>query len=344
VRIVVLGAGAIGGVIGGRLAQHGHDVVLIARGPHHDAIRDHGLVIESPDDRVTLRVPVVDSPSRIRFGPDDVVFACTKTQDTAAALDALASTAPTTTPIVCAQNGVENERLALRRFARVYAMCVMCPASHLDPGIVQASSSPVSGILDLGRYPEGVDEVAEQVADVLGCATFDSRALPDVMRWKHTKLLMNLGNAIEATIGRTERARELAERARAEGVACLAAAGIAFASAEEDTQRRGDRLRIRPIAGARRGGGSSWQSLARGARRIEVDHLNGEIVMLGRLHGVPTPVNEALQRLANAAARDGRDPGSVAESELDALLERASTPTESRDAPRAQRGRRQALR
>ena len=49
-RFVVLGAGAIGGVVGGRLAEHGHDVVLIARGAHYEAIRDNGLRIESPDE------------------------------------------------------------------------------------------------------------------------------------------------------------------------------------------------------------------------------------------------------------------------------------------------------
>jgi 2-dehydropantoate 2-reductase len=320
VRFVVLGAGAIGGVIGGRLAQHGHDVALVARGAHHDAIRDRGLVVESPDEVVTVSVPVVDHPARLAIGSDDVVLLCTKTQDTAAALDVLAAVAPPDTPVVCAQNGVENERMALRRFDPVYAMCVMCPATHLEPGVVRASSSPVSGILDLGRYPSGVDDVAEGVAAGLSASTFDSVARADVMRWKYTKLLMNLGNAIEATVGRTPRAAELVGLARDEGVACLRAAGIDFASAEEDAQRRGDRLRLRPVGGERRGGGSSWQSLARGTGSIEADYLNGEIVLLGRRHGVPTPVNAALQQLANRAARQRRAPGTVPEAELDALL------------------------
>ena len=58
-RFIVYGAGAIGGVLGGRLFQAGEDVVLIARGPHHDAIRDVGLTVESPTGSVTLPVPVV---------------------------------------------------------------------------------------------------------------------------------------------------------------------------------------------------------------------------------------------------------------------------------------------
>ena len=101
-RFVVLGAGAIGGVVGGRLAQHGHDVVLIARGAHYEAIRDNGLRIESPDEATTLRIPVVDGPSGISWSSDDVLLLATKTQDTEAALDALASVAPRTLPILCA--------------------------------------------------------------------------------------------------------------------------------------------------------------------------------------------------------------------------------------------------
>ena len=68
-RFVVYGAGAIGGVIGARLFQSGHDVALIARGAHYDAIRDHGLRIQSPADDATLPIPVVDHPVAARRSP-----------------------------------------------------------------------------------------------------------------------------------------------------------------------------------------------------------------------------------------------------------------------------------
>ncbi len=118
-RFIVLGAGAIGGVVGGRLAQHGHDVVLIARGANYEAIRDNGLRIESPDDAVTLRIAVVDNPSSVSWRDDDILLLATKTQDTEPALSALAS-APSTLPIFCAQNSVANEPMAARRFSEVY--------------------------------------------------------------------------------------------------------------------------------------------------------------------------------------------------------------------------------
>ena len=80
-------------------------------------------------------------------------------------------------------------------------MCVICPATHLAPGVVEAESSPCPGILDVGRYPDGIDATVAEVAAALTTATFDSRVLADVMRWKYAKLLVNLGNAVEAICG-----------------------------------------------------------------------------------------------------------------------------------------------
>jgi 2-dehydropantoate 2-reductase len=320
VRFVVYGAGAIGGVLGGRLVEHGHDVVLIARGSHLDAIRASGLTLESPDGRVTLDVEAVGAPGEITFRPDDVVVLGMKGQDTQGALVALAATAPSSTPIVCAQNGVENERAALRRFDRVYGMCVMCPATHLDPGIVQASSSPVTGIMDLGRWPSGLDDTAVEVAAALSDSTFASEPREDIARWKWGKLLMNLGNAVEAVYRRDERAGELAAAARREGVACLRAAGVDFVDVAEDAARRGELLTPKPIGDRARSGGSTWQSLTRSAGVVETDYLTGEIVLLGRLTGFPTPVNALLQEIANAAARSRAAPGSRSADEALAVL------------------------
>lgn len=311
-RFVVLGAGAIGGVVGGRLAQHGHDVALIARGAHYEAIRDNGLRIESPDDDTTLRVPVVDSPSAIAWSSDDVLLLATKTQDTEAALDALASVAPQTLPILCMQNGVANERMATQRFAHVYGLFVWCPADYLTPGTVRLWSAPRSGILHVGCYPSGSNAPAEAAAAAFRDAAFFAEAKPDIMRWKYRKLLSNLGNAVDALCGAAARGSGIAQRARREGVACLQAAGISFiADDEEDAARLEREVHPRTIGGVERRGGSSWQSLERRLGTIETDYLNGEIVRLGQQHGVPTPVNALLQYLSQRIARERRPPGSV---------------------------------
>src|SRR5689334_22764924 len=132
-RIIIYGAGAVGGVIGGRLAEHGHDVVLIARGDHLRAMQEKGLEIDSPAGAVTVPVAAVGRPSEIDFKTGDVVILTMKTQDTEAALDELRDAAGPDVAVACAQNGVENERLAVRRFANVYGVPVRLPATHLEP-------------------------------------------------------------------------------------------------------------------------------------------------------------------------------------------------------------------
>lgn len=79
-------------------------------------------------------------------------------------------------------------------------------------------------------------------------------------------------------------------------------------------------MQLHPVGGAPRGGGSSWQSLQRATGKIESDYLNGEVVLLGREHGIPTPVNELLQSLAHEAARTRVPPGSLTAEGFSNLL------------------------
>ena len=88
-RLVVFGAGAVGGVLGGLLHEAGHEVTLIARGAHLEAIRGGGLMLESADRRVALQVPAVSDAPSARVADADAVLLCVKSQDTAAALAAL---------------------------------------------------------------------------------------------------------------------------------------------------------------------------------------------------------------------------------------------------------------
>jgi 2-dehydropantoate 2-reductase len=332
VRYIIIGAGAVGGTIGGCLALAGHEVVLTARGAHLDALRARGLRLSTPSGTDAVPAAAIGGPDEIDLRPGDVLVLATKSQDSVPVLTEWArkpaaggGTASQDIPVICAQNGVANERFALRRFSRVYGMCVWLPAAHVAPGEVAAYGRPMAGLLWVGRYPAGTDETVERVAADLAGSRFLAPVAPDVMRWKYRKLLGNLGNAIEALClppgagmddDRAAAARELSERATAEGVAVLDAAGIGYATAAEVRDARGRHVDYAPVAGAARRGGSSWQSLTRGTGSIEADFLNGEIVLLGREQGVPTPVNEALQRLANRAAADRLPPGSLSPAEI----------------------------
>lgn len=342
VRYIIIGAGAVGGTIGGCLFQGGHEVVLVARGAHLGALREHGLRLATPLGTEVLPIPAVSGPAEVELRRDDVLILATKTQDAAALQaewawqpvaaepgdpDANAdAVAAQVVPIVCAQNGVASERIALRRFRHVYGMYVWLPATHLEPGTVEAQGTPLGGLLQVGRYPAGTDPVAGRISEDLTKSRFLAPVTADVMRWKYGKLLDNLNNAIEALCGRKEsgfesappssEAAELHRRTRAEGTAVLRAAGLAHASHAELTDLLGDRVRIEQVNGSARSGGSSWQSLTRGTGTIEADYLNGEIVQLGRIHGVDTPVNEALQRLANRAAAERRAPGLLSPAQV----------------------------
>jgi 2-dehydropantoate 2-reductase len=329
-RFVIYGAGAVGGTIGARLHLAGRDVLLIARGAHLEVLRRDGLHFATPDDAQRLRIPVAGSPSddEIAITADDVVFLTMKTQDTAPALLELRGVVDPAAAIVCAQNGVENERLALRQFANVYGMCVYLPAQHLEPGSVQAFASPTTGVLDLGRTPHGVDERASQIAAALAQSGFASQARSDIMRWKYSKLLANLGNATDVLFGPGRapdfRARpdpgDVRARARAEALACYEAAGIERTDDQAAAARHEAMSPLRPVGATPHRGGSSWQSLERRSGSIETDYLNGEIVLLGRLHGVPTPVNEALRDVAAQMTRDGAAPGTADPTEFEQLV------------------------
>jgi 2-dehydropantoate 2-reductase len=306
-RFIVYGAGAVGGVVGGRLFEHGHDVVLIARGAQYEAIRADGLGIDTfGSGLVRLAIPVVDRPEAVEFEDGDVVMLAMKSPDTEPALQRLRAATSLPLPIVCLQNGVANEPAALRYFERVYAVVITLPAVHLEPGIVEAYSSPITGVLDLGRFPDGVDSTAQEIAAVLADCSFVADAVELIMPWKYRKLIVNLVNGLLALCGPQEGTAEIIAAVQREAEAVLAGAGIACTTWEEfgTRQRHIDFSTMPTITG------STWQSLYRGGN-VETEYLNGEIVLIARLHGLSAPLNNALTRVVRDAVRAGVKPGTV---------------------------------
>ena len=328
----MIGAGAVGGSIGAALFAAGREVVLVARGAHHDAIAARGLSFVTPAGTASLPIPVVGGPHEIDLRRDDVLLLAVKVQDSVDALDqwsgrpvAGGGTAGSVLPLLCAQNGVEGERIALRRFAQVYGVCVMLPGTYLSAGEITSYGDPMIGVLTIGWYPAGVDDLVRRICADLEASRIGGHPSESVMRWKYTKLLANLGNALEAISGPIESkaAEALLRRARDEGESVLRAAGIDFASDDEDARVR-RRMHLVDIPGHPHGGGSTWQSMTRGTGSVETDYLSGEIVLLGRLHGVATPVNETLRRVAWELSRQGRGPAAMTVEELRAQIDPAA--------------------
>ena len=314
-RYIIYGAGGIGGTIGAALSMHGLDVTLIARSEHLFSLQRDGLTYKTPNETQILKIPAIGHPSEFDWQAEDVVMMTMKSQHMFQALNDLAASAPSSTAIVCCQNGVGNEYTASRFFQHVYGMVVMLPATHLVPGVVlhHAEEGP-GGFLDACCYPTGIDDTIKTVCADLTHSGFSAIADPNAMRWKYAKMLQNLGNAVQVVCRSDDDSSALIRQLRDEALACYEAAGINCASAEDMKQRfRG--MKTSPIDGAR-GGGSSWQSVERGTGDVEADYLNGEICLLGHLHGIETPANEVLRQLANTIAHTRQRPGQYSVKEV----------------------------
>jgi 2-dehydropantoate 2-reductase len=320
-RYVICGAGAIGGTIGALLFEHGENVVFIARGAHGAAIAEFGLQFETPDRNALLPVPAVENASQLTFSGDDVILLAVKLQDSLEALHSLAEMAPRDTPVVCLQNGVEGERMALRIFSNVYGSLVFIPASHLVAGSVRLDSAPSVGVLDVGRYPSGESELALELAETFKSATVDAIARHNIMEWKYAKLKRNLNNAATAIFGLNHPYKDITAKLVAEATQCFEAAGIKEVLAEEFQARIVRVSRTNSQGEHKIISSSTWQSLERGAGRVETDYLNGEIVLLGRLYGIPTPANELAQRLTAELALRKVPPGAISGHDFAQLLE-----------------------
>ena len=321
-RFIIYGAGGIGGSLGARLHLAGEDVVLIARGEHASVLQSVGLHFISPRQNQVLRIPTVVHPREIDYRSNDVVILCMKGQHTEGALRDLYQHAPDSISVVCCQNGVANERMAVRRFGNVYGMVVLVPAEHLKPGEVINFADSKAGMLDAGRYPVGIDAKVEKITDAVDRAGFTSMPQERIMSYKYSKLLGNLNNAVQAVTG--VGSRELSRKLREEALACYDAAGIECTSYEENMRRR-EKIQGGPVPGHDRHGGSSLQSMMRQTGDIEADYLNGEIVQLGRLHGIQTPANAIVQRVANRVVREGLSIGSISIEDLERMVEDETT-------------------
>jgi 2-dehydropantoate 2-reductase len=326
VRVIIYGAGAVGSLIGGRLRQGDAEVVLVGRPAHVAAIRERGLRLRTAKDVDTVDIDAVESIDQLTPTSDDVVLITAKTQDTPAIHASLFDWNPEVA-VICGTNGVEHERMALRRFARVYAMVIQLPAEFEKPGEITVLCGPTNAILDVGCYPAGVDATTEQVAALIDSAPrLLSEVDGDVMTKKYGKLLVNLGNIADAACGVAGRRARVVQAAIDEGKRVLEAAGIPWEQSPdriEHYKKRAGTMRFDFPEGDTFIGGSTWQSLVKGATTLETDFFNGEILMLGRLHGIETPTNRFLQRYAARLLRGEMRAGSVAPEQLDAEWERA---------------------
>ena len=146
------------------------------------------------------------------------------------------------------------------------------------------------------------------------------------MPWKYAKLLLNLLNVLQACLSDYEDSSNLRGLVRTEALTCFSAAQIECADKTQVRQRAvssaGQPLvPMLDIPGYPRTAGSSWQSLARGTGDIETEYLNGEICLLGRQIGLPTPANNACVQMARQTVSQGLGPNHFSCAQLEQLIE-----------------------
>jgi 2-dehydropantoate 2-reductase len=316
-RYIVVGAGAVGALLAGQLHAASIPTVLIARGGNLEALRTTGLVIHRPDSTDVIAVPVAGFPAEVQLTPDDVIVVATKTQDVEAALQdwswqpVQGGGLAADLPVLTLHNGLAAEDAALRRFGEVYGVSMWIAATHLVAGHVVSPSWPVVGIAWIGAHvPETAGRASEFASD-FERAGFLARVVDDITGVKAHKLLGNLSNALDLFDGTADEFEAVRDLITVEAERVYAAAGIKRVDPSEGTEINFGSLDIRPVPGQVGGKRSTWQSFARG-RGSEVDYLNGEIVLLGRKHGIETPVNLRVQRVLGALAVAGG--GAVAQS------------------------------
>lgn len=320
-RYVIIGAGAVGLALSAEFELAGIGYVLIGRGAQLDKLQADGLDYERPSGTRKLRLNVLDA---VDLDPDDVLLLTVKTQDVEAATAFWADQpvrgggVGADLPLVTLQNGLEAERIAARRFSRVYAASILVPAVYLQAGKVSVPSTPELASVVVGRFPQGTDAVSARLVADLTRANSLAEERADMPRWKAAKILHNVKNVLELFAGDAETLKLLARRITDEARAVLEAAGLDPARPDERA------VDISHWAIKRQGnapsGQSTWQSFTRGARS-EVDYLNGEIARLGLMHGVQTPWNRAAQRLAAQLALSGKAPGSIPVTRLRDVVE-----------------------
>ena len=298
-RILVYGAGAVGGFFGGLLAHVGEDVRFVARGAQREALQTSGLRIESRL-RGTIVIPsVAVSESAATGGSVDLILVCVKTQQTAGILDDLAAVVREQTVIVPLQNGVEADEELAGRFphATVLPAVVYVGATLGAPGTV---SHVAAGTIGIGATRERDSAVLEAVRDLLARTGQPIHISNDIQRERWHKLMWNAAfNSVSAITGRVPaelvsqpETRALVLSIMNEVLAVGRACGVDLR--QEDIDRH-----IAWTEGAAGLRTSTMVDRERG-RAVESDGLVGVIVRKGRGVGVPTPCSAVVYALLNA--------------------------------------------
>lgn len=317
-RIAVIGAGAIGGLVAGYFNLKGHSVYLTGRREAVEAIKAKGLVISGVRGNFSLKIKVAQ---KLEAGPDLAVLAV-KTQDLEAALRDNAAYLGDT-PVVTAQNGVRADEITARQLPRenIISSIVMFGATSLSPGEIVHN---FEGNWIIGQAFGQNDKRTAGVSETLN-SIFPAIVSDDIRGMKYLKIFVNANNCIPALLGVSmQEAFSDPEISRIaisiwrEGMDIVTRCGIKLFSLPDFPLERLQGLVALPVSEAAKiySGimlelskeplyGSILQSIRRG-KPSEIDYLNGEFVNLAGENRLEAPLNKKLTALVHSVEKSGK--------------------------------------
>jgi 2-dehydropantoate 2-reductase len=320
-KIAVVGAGAIGSVMGGLLSKAGEDVILIGRKPHVDAINQSGLILDGEAGKTVIRVKAAENLD----SKPDLALLTVKTQDVESSVRK-AKPFLSGALVVTTQNGVQSDDIVARVLGKenIISSVVLYNCEFLEPGQVLYSKLLSKTALLVGE-PFGVKGNRLQSLSALFNKALPTDISEDIRGAHWTKLLWNLLTAVPAVTGLSyqegnhyAQIRELNINLMKEGLEVAKIAGIKTAPVPGFTLSFIETIAKMPLSeassmmknaiesgGERHTLGSILQSIKRG-KNTEVDYMNGEIVNLGKKRGIPTPANSLIVELVHQVETTGK--------------------------------------
>jgi len=324
--LVIYGAGAVGLVVGAKLARAGVPALLVTRRPEAaQRINERGVRIEDPssgrafEQRVAAVCGIEAASQQIEEGP---VLFCMRSADTAAAARSLLAVARDAL-VVSLQNDVDNEPVLAADFARVIGGCVRqtCTRTADDQAVAVGG-----GRIVLGLWPSGGAPVVGELAEALRRAGFDAPVSTRILEDKWLKLCINLMSAPNALVRREDHTTrafvELKARLLEEARAVLRAARVPARSCDgrdrsldqeiayqRESLALGTSARPLPVYN------QVWAALRHGGD-VEADRYHRRMLELAGLHGIPAPQNARVLAALEHAVRQRSGPESLGAEEL----------------------------
>lgn len=291
-KILVMGAGAVGAYFGVRLHQAGEEVIFGARGRNLQALKEHGLDLTSPLGDFRGAVRATDDPRE--SAPYDLILFCVKMYDTDAAAQSLAGCLAPDAVILTLQNGVESEVRLAEYFGRnaIVAGCARVGAELVAPGKIVHMTT---GVIEFGELDGGETPRAQTIADAFRRAGIFGELVSDIHTFRWSKLLWNAAFNTVATLTRRTVGEIIEDADGMRLIRTLMNETLAVARADgaklgpdriesllEHSQKNLHALKT-----------STQQDFERG-KRLEYDALSGAVVRVAHRHNLTVPAMEAV--------------------------------------------------